>query len=105
MAGHPDRAGIRLPECRAPTATRCRTVRRAIPAGWLGRQAGGRRGSSVVARLDVKALVARSAKAAADRCVTIRPAPDTMAYVTALLPVAQGVAVYAALKRSISCKR
>ena len=31
--------------------------------------------------------------------MTIRPAPDTMTYVTALLPVAQGVSVYAALKR------
>ncbi|KUI36711.1 DUF222 domain-containing protein [Mycobacterium sp. GA-2829] len=53
----------------------------------------------ITTRLDAAAVVARSAKAAADRCVTIRPAPDTMAYVTALLPVAQGVAVYAALKR------
>ncbi|WNG81480.1 DUF222 domain-containing protein [Mycobacterium sp. ITM-2016-00316] len=55
---------------------------------------------SIVARLDVEAVVAQSAKAAEDRCVTIRPAPDTMTYVTALLPVAQGVAVYAALKRA-----
>ncbi len=55
---------------------------------------------AIVARLDVEAVVARSAKAAEDRCVTIRPAPDTMTYVTALLPVAQGVAVYAALKRA-----
>lgn len=55
---------------------------------------------AIVARLDVEAVVARSAKAAKDRCVTIRPAPDTMTYVTALLPVAQGVAVYAALKRA-----
>ena len=31
--------------------------------------------------------------------VTIRPAPDTMTYLTALLPVAQGVSVYAALRR------
>ena len=53
----------------------------------------------IAARLDVEAVVERSAKAAADRCVTIRPAPDTMTYVTALLPVQQGVAVYAALKR------
>ncbi|MBI3227717.1 MAG: HNH endonuclease, partial [Mycolicibacterium cosmeticum] len=37
--------------------------------------------------------------AAKDRCVWIRPAPDTMVYVTALLPVAQGVSVYATLKR------
>jgi hypothetical protein len=54
----------------------------------------------IACRLDVAAVVDRSAKAAADRAVTIRPAPDTMAYVTPLLPVAQGVGVYAALKRA-----
>jgi hypothetical protein len=48
-------------------------------------------------RLDPHAVVARSARAEADRCVTIRPAPDTMTYLTGLLPVAQGVAVHAAL--------
>lgn len=53
----------------------------------------------VAARLDVAAVVERSAKAAAHRCVTIRPAPDTMTDVSVLLPVQQGVAVYAALKR------
>jgi hypothetical protein len=31
--------------------------------------------------------------------VTLRPAPDTMTRLTALLPVAQGVAAYAALTR------
>ncbi len=50
-------------------------------------------------RLDARAIVDRAAKAETDRAVTIRPAPDTMTYVTALLPVAQGVGVYAALKR------
>ena len=45
-------------------------------------------------------MVDRAAKATEDRTVTIRPAPDTMTYVTALLPVAQGVGVYAALKRA-----
>jgi len=45
------------------------------------------------------AVVARHAQAAADRRVTIRPAPDTMCYLTALLPAAQGVAAYAALVR------
>ncbi|WP_018603678.1 DUF222 domain-containing protein [Mycobacterium sp. 155] len=54
----------------------------------------------IAANLDVAAVVERSAKAAEDRCVTIRPAPDTMTYVTVLLPVHQGVAVYAALKRA-----
>ncbi|BBY42163.1 HNH endonuclease [Mycolicibacterium celeriflavum] len=53
----------------------------------------------IAARLDVQAVVDRAAKAEADRTVTIRPAPDTMTYVTVLLPVRQGVAVYAALKR------
>ena len=38
-------------------------------------------------------------KPLSDRCVTIRPAPNTMTYVSVLLPVQQGVAVYAALKR------
>ena len=32
--------------------------------------------------------------------MTIRPAPDTMTYLTALLPVAKGVSVYAALRRA-----
>ena len=45
-------------------------------------------------RLDPHSVVARAARAEADRCVTIRPAPDTMTYVTELLPVAQGVAVH-----------
>lgn len=45
------------------------------------------------------AAVARHAQAVSDRRVTIRPAPDTMCYLTALLPAAQGVAAYAALVR------
>jgi hypothetical protein len=51
-------------------------------------------------RLDPHAVVERAARAEHDRTVTIRPAPDTMTYLTALLPVARGVAVYAALKRA-----
>ena len=54
----------------------------------------------IACRLDIQAVVDRAAKAEANRTVTIRPAPDTMTYVTALLPVAQGVGVYAALKRA-----
>jgi hypothetical protein len=54
----------------------------------------------VAYRLDAQAVVDRAAKAEADRTVTIRPAPDCMAYVTVLLPVAKGVGVYAALKRA-----
>lgn len=54
---------------------------------------------AIAYRLDPHAIVERAAKAAEDRTVTIRPAPDTMSYVTALLPVAQGVSVYATLRR------
>ncbi len=55
---------------------------------------------AIAYRLDPHAVVDRAAKAEAERTVTIRPAPDTMTYLTALLPVAQGVSVYAALKRA-----
>ena len=51
------------------------------------------------AELDPAALVRRARRAVGDRHVSIRPAPDTMTYVTALLPVADGVAVWANLKR------
>ncbi|MCQ1956768.1 HNH endonuclease [Arthrobacter sp. zg-Y826] len=50
-------------------------------------------------RLDPQAAVNRAAKAASERFVSCRPAPDTMTYLTGLLPVAQGVGVYAALSR------
>ena len=51
-------------------------------------------------RLDPHAAVRRARKAAADRRVTIRPAPDTMVHLTALLPVKDGVAAYAALVKA-----
>jgi hypothetical protein len=54
---------------------------------------------AIAYRLDPQAVVDRAAKAEEERTVTIRPAPDTMTYLTALLPVAQGVSVYAALRR------
>ncbi|ADG79925.1 HNH endonuclease [Tsukamurella paurometabola] len=52
----------------------------------------------VAYRLDAQATVDRAALAAKDRRVTIRPAPDCMARVSILLPVAQAVGVYAAVK-------
>ena len=54
---------------------------------------------TIAARLDAAAVAKRRRRAEKDRRVTVRPAPDTMAYVTGLLPVAQGVAVLAALTR------
>ncbi len=55
---------------------------------------------AIAYRLDPQAVVDRAAKAESERTVTLRPAPDTMTYLTALLPVAQGVSVYAALRRA-----
>ncbi len=50
-------------------------------------------------RLDPHGCLARLSGVAKDRTVTVRPAPDTMSFVTGYLPVAQGVAVVAALRR------
>lgn len=50
-------------------------------------------------RRDPRSVTQRASHAATERRVSLRPAPDTMTYLTALLPVAQGVAVHAALTR------
>ncbi|WP_418909737.1 DUF222 domain-containing protein [Arthrobacter antioxidans] len=50
-------------------------------------------------RRDPRSVTQRASRAAAERHVSLRPAPDTMTYLTALLPVAQGVAVHAELTR------
>ncbi|MBB3042960.1 HNH endonuclease [Nocardioides soli] len=60
---------------------------------------------ALVAGLDPAAVVDRRAKAEADRHVSLRPAPDTMARLSVLLPVAQGVAVYATLTRAADSAR
>lgn len=49
--------------------------------------------------LDPQAIVDRIKKAPADRTVTTRPAADNMVYLTALMPLAQGIACYASLTR------
>ena len=51
---------------------------------------------AIAYRLDPHAVVDRAVRAETERSVTVRPAPDCMTYVTALLPMTQGVAVYAA---------
>ena len=50
-------------------------------------------------RRDPRSVTQRAAHAATERHVSLRPAPDTMCYLTALLPVSAGVAVHAALSR------
>jgi hypothetical protein len=56
--------------------------------------------AKVAYRLDPHATTARAAKAARDRCVSLRPAPDVMSRLSALLPVTEGVATAAALRRA-----
>lgn len=56
-------------------------------------------------RRDPRSITERASHAASERAVSLRPAPDTMAYLTALLPVAQGVAVHAALTRHAEALR
>ena len=56
-------------------------------------------------RLDPQAAVARAARAESQRRVTLRPAPDTMTQLSGLLPVRQGVAVFAALTRAADSLR
>jgi hypothetical protein len=50
-------------------------------------------------RLDPGSALRRTRGASSDRSVSLRPAPDTMSYLTGFLPVAQGVACKAALMR------
>lgn len=50
-------------------------------------------------RLDPHSVTARAARAESERRVSLRPAPDTMTWLGALLPVRQGVAVRATLTR------
>ena len=57
------------------------------------------------ARLDAASVVARRRRAERDRHVTLRPAPDSMTWLTALLPVKDGVAVHAALLRATETAR
>ena len=60
---------------------------------------------SITQSIDPASQVRRNARAVSDRYVSCRPAPDTMSYLTGLLPVAQGVAVYAALSRAADSLR
>lgn len=55
--------------------------------------------------LDPRAYVERASHAASERRVTMRPAPDTMAYLTALLPAKEAVAVFKALHDAAATAR
>lgn len=73
-------------------------------SGWGVRRLGSE-ARRIGYRLDPGSAVRRTRKAEADRRVSLRPAPDAMTYLTALLPVAQGVACYAALSHAADATR
>lgn len=56
-------------------------------------------------RLDPHAVTRRAARAASERRVTLRPAPDSMTWLKTLLPAQQGVAAYAALLKQADTQR
>ena len=93
--------------------TACLTVehRRQVDAelagtlGGLGDRAVAHAAARIAQRLDPASIVARNRKAVGERRVSIRPAPDTMAYLTALLPVTQGIAAWAALSKFADCAK
>ncbi len=60
---------------------------------------------AITYRLDAQTVVDRAAYAESERRVTLRPAPDTMCWLTTLLPAAQGVGVLAALTRAAESAR
>ncbi|PPB49741.1 HNH endonuclease [Arthrobacter pityocampae] len=57
------------------------------------------RAQRIDVRPDLGAAVDRALKAAPERHVSCRPAPDTMAYLTTLLPAAEAISAYSALSR------
>ncbi len=63
------------------------------------------RAKALACQLDAAAMAERAGRAHSERRVSLRPAPDTMTHLTALLPVAQGVAVLAALERAAGSAR
>lgn len=63
------------------------------------------RAKRMAAELDPAAVVRRARKAEADRHASVRPAPDTMGYLTFLMPIAQAVAAYAAVRTAALAAR
>lgn len=104
------RATLLVRETACLTLDERRHVDRALAADAAALEAMGDRETvgavrRLAAELDPAAVAARRRRAEAERAVTIRPAPDCMTYVTALLPVVQGVAVFAALTREADSRR
>ncbi len=99
----PYRARLLVSETACLTLADRHTVDRQVCADQrslegLGNHKLAARARRIAYALDPASAVRRAAKAETERYVSLRPAPDCMTWLTALLPVAQGVACYAALK-------
>ena len=106
VAGHPARAGHRLPVARGPRHRRPAAGRGPGDAGRRRRQGAGQEGPrpGLPARPRGRASAA-PARPKPTGGSPIRPAPDTMVHLTALLPVKAGVAAYAALLKAAETAR
>ncbi len=60
---------------------------------------------SAAYRVDPMAVVNARATAESERRVSLRPTPEAMSILTAYLPMAQGIAAYAALERHVAAQR
>jgi Domain of unknown function (DUF222) len=65
----------------------------------LSPRAGGRTARRVAAELDAASVIRRLEAAVASRRVSVRPAPDGMAYLIVLAPLLEVVGAHAALRR------
>lgn len=89
-------------------AMRLDTTTGAVSPPWVAEQSPRRvegAARALAAELDPQAAVRRAAKQAGERRVTLRPTPETMTYLTTLLPVAQGVAAWASLRSAARAKK
>jgi hypothetical protein len=73
--------------------------------GHLGDHEAASKARAIGYRLDPGSAIRRTRGARSDRHVSLRPAPDTMSYLTAFLPVEQGVACLAALQQAADTSR
>jgi uncharacterized protein DUF222/HNH endonuclease len=73
--------------------------------GQYGDRKAEREARALAQRLDPAGAAARARNAESDRHVSLRPAPDTMCRLSALLPVSQGVAAYASLRAAAESAR
>ncbi|WP_227467735.1 HNH endonuclease [Nocardioides lijunqiniae] len=64
-----------------------------------------RAAKKLACELDPASVAERARRAESERHVSIRPAPDTMCWVTALLPVKQAVSIYAVLLAAAATAR